>query len=170
MLGTCPRSWLLVTGAEGDTDKDGSFVEEVLTIWDQLVGLGDEGTDWAELQLELLDLETFSLLIPRMVVCILSCTKLCCFLGLLGFPDFSSSSSEKKTKSSSGLEIEANLADKFLGTELGLELFARLTEGFPKLKIGDGVSEGVLEDKFIIGFQERGVEPLDPLALGERDP
>jgi len=36
----------LVTGPdEGDTDKEGSLVEEVLTIWDQLVGCGEEGTD-----------------------------------------------------------------------------------------------------------------------------
>jgi hypothetical protein len=35
----------LVTGPVGDTDKEGSLVEEVLTIWDQLVGCGDEGTD-----------------------------------------------------------------------------------------------------------------------------
>lgn len=30
--------------------------------------------------------------------------------------------------------------------------------------------EGVLDDKFIIGFQESGVDPLEPLVLGERDP
>jgi hypothetical protein len=36
----------LVTGPDvGDTDKEGSLVEEVLTIWDQLVGCGEEGTD-----------------------------------------------------------------------------------------------------------------------------
>jgi len=34
----------LVTGPV-DTDKEGSLVEEVLTIWDQLVGWGDDGTD-----------------------------------------------------------------------------------------------------------------------------
>lgn len=117
-----------------------------------------------------MDLETFSLAIPRIEVCIFSCIEAACwcFFGLLGFPDVSSSSSEKKTKSSSGLEMEASLEERFLGME-GLEV-ASWAEGFPKLKIGDGVKEGVLEDKFIIGFQERGVDPLEPLALGEREP
>jgi len=105
-----------------------------------------------------------------MEVCIFSCivAGCWCFLGLLGFPDFSSSSSEKKTKSSSGLEMEASLEERFLGMD-GLEV-ASWAAGFPKLKIGDGVREGVLEGKFIIGFQERGVDPLEPLAFGERDP
>jgi len=36
----------LVTGPlEVDTDKEGNLVLEVLTIWDQLVGCGEEGTD-----------------------------------------------------------------------------------------------------------------------------
>lgn len=64
--------------------------------------------------------------------------------------------------------MEASLEERFLGME-GLEV-ASWAEGFPMLKIGDGVKEGVLEDKFIIGFQERGVDPLEPLALGDRDP
>ena len=59
----------LVTGPV-ETDKEGSLVEEVLTIWDQLVGCGEEGTDWT--LLFGLDFETFSLAIPRILVCIWS--------------------------------------------------------------------------------------------------
>jgi len=91
----------------------------------------------------------------------------CCFLGVFGFPDFSSSSSEKNTKSSSGVETEFNLLERFLGTE---ELEAGMWAMAPRLKIGDGVREEVLDDKLMVGPQDKGVDPLEPLALGERDP
>lgn len=158
----------LVTGRERHTE--GSLAEEVLAIWAQLVGWGEEGTDWVELQLGL-GLVTFSLAIPRIVVCIWSWIEEAWwrFFGLLGLPDFSSSSSEKKTKSSSGLEIDASFEEWFQWIE-ELELLGIWAEGFPKFKIGDGVKEGVFEGKFIIGFQESGVEPLEPLALGDTEP